>query len=109
MLIASLNSYSFDLKKFFKEDLKYNASLSFGKVNIEIETKFDSDFEFTFVSFGGGASYKLTSDYTVFASILFRKFTNLDYSHDGATGSKSIGPSIATYTLEYKGSLKTFC
>lgn len=62
LALVSFNSYSFDFKKFFKDDLKYNASLGFGKVDIAIENEFDSEFDFTFISFGGGASYKLNNN-----------------------------------------------
>ena len=77
----------------------------FGKVDIAIENEFDSEFDFTFISFGGGASYKLSDNYTLFSSMLFKKFTNLEYTHAGSSGSKSIG---STYSDLYLGVQRTF-
>lgn len=90
LLLVASSTYAFSFKKFFSEDLKYNAFLGYGQVEIVEDNTFDSDLKFTYINYGGGISYKLTQRYTLSANISLKNFTELEYSQNNQSGKISV-------------------
>lgn len=107
-LLVGMNSYAFDFKKFFKEDLKYNANLGFGKVSIKEDNSFDSDLTFTYINYGGGASYALNSKYTLSANVVFKNFTELEYSQANKSGTVSVNSTYSDLYFAVARNWKSF-